>query len=146
MATIIDGPREFANPDDKETQIREYIRLSQSIDALENRKKELREVLMNVLDTEGEEDHNGNILYPFDEPIEGVIRLEKQRRASRKLDEDAAEAIIEAAGIADDVYQMVRTIDEDALMAAHYEGKITEEQIDEMFPVSVVWALRIPKK
>ena len=41
---------------------------------------------------------------------------------------------------------MVRVIDEDALMAAHYDGDITEEEIDEMFPVTVVWALRTPKK
>jgi hypothetical protein len=31
-------------------------------------------------------------------------------------------------------------------MAAHYEGKLTEEELDDMFPVSVVWALRTVKK
>jgi hypothetical protein len=41
---------------------------------------------------------------------------------------------------------MVRVIDEDALMASFYEEKITEEQIDEMFPVVITWALRTPKK
>ena len=146
MARVIDEPREFLNPDDPEAQIREYIKLSQTIDSLDKRKSELRTVLMGYIDADGVEDHNGNILYELDEPIDGVVRLEKQRRASRKLDETVAEEIIEAAGIADDVYKMVRVIDEDALMAAHYEDKITEEQIDAMFPVSVIWALRIPKK
>jgi hypothetical protein len=146
MAKPLGEPREFANPDDPETHIREYIRLSQTIDSLETRKKELRESLMAILDEEGYEDEKGNVLYEFDSPIEGAIRLEKQRRATRKLDEEVAEEVIEAAGIADDVYKMVRVIDEDALMAAYYEGKITEEQIDEMFPTTVVWALRTPKK
>jgi aminoglycoside phosphotransferase family enzyme len=79
-------------------------------------------------------------------PIDGVLRVEKSGRRTRKLDEDKATEIIEQQGIADDVYKMVRVIDEDALMAAYYEGKITEEQIDEMFPTTVVWALRVPKK
>lgn len=146
MARVIDEPREFLNPDDPEAQIREYIKLSQTIDSLDKRKSELRTVLMGYIDEDGVEDHNGNILYELDEPIDGVVRLEKQRRATRKLDEAVAEEVIESAGIADDVYKMVRVIDEDALMAAHYEDKITEEQIDAMFPVSVIWALRIPKK
>jgi hypothetical protein len=30
-------------------------------------------------------------------------------------------------------------------MAAHYEGKISEEELDEMFPISVTWALMTKK-
>lgn len=146
MPKAIDEPREFANPDDTQSQIREYIKLAQAIDSLEERKKDLRTKLFELLDAEGEEDEKGNVLYQFDSPIEGVTRLEKQRRATRKLDDEKAEEIIESAGISDDVYKMVRVIDEDALMAAYYEGKVTEDQIDEMFPTTIVWALRTPKK
>lgn len=146
MVQPIGGPREFINPDDPDAKIREYIKLSAALDSLEERRKELRTELFSILDDEGYEDDRGNIQLEFTSPIEGVVRLEKQRRSTRKLDEDKAAEIIEAAGIADDVYKMVRVIDEDALMAQHYEGKITEEQLDEMFPVTVVWALRTPKK
>ncbi len=132
--------------DDFDTQVREYVRVKETMDALEKRSKELREKILAVVDVDGYEDDKGNILYELDTPIDGVIRLEKQRRATRKLDEDKAEEIIEAKGLSDKVYKMVRVIDEDALMAAHYEGEITEQEIDEMFPVSVVWALRTPKK
>lgn len=146
MANVIDGPREFANPDDKETQIREYIKLSHTIDSLEDRKKELRSALFEILEVEGEEDEKGNLLLPLKEPIDGVIRVEKSGRRSRKIDETKAEEIIAARGLEDEVYKMVRVVDEDALMAAYYEDKLTEQELDEMFPVSVVWALRIPKK
>lgn len=146
MARPADEPREFGNPDDPNSQIREYIKLAQAIDSLEERKKDLRTKLFAILDEDGQEDEKGNVLYYFDSPIEGAVRLEKQRRATRKLDEEKAAEIIEAAGITDDVYKMVRVIDEDALMASYYEGKVTEEQIDEMFPTTVVWALRTPKK
>ena len=143
---IPEEPRFSGNPDDFDTQVREYVRVKETMDALEKRSKELREKILAVVDVDGYEDDKDNILYELDTPIDGVIRLEKQRRATRKLDEDKAEEIIEAKGLSDKVYKMVRVIDEDALMAAHYEGEITEQEIDEMFPVSVVWALRTPKK
>lgn len=139
-------PREFYDPDDFDSQVREFVRLKETIDSLDKRQKELRDKLMAVLDEDGYEDEKGNILYEFDTPVDGVVRLEKQRRATRKLDEEKAEEIINTKGIGEDVYKMVRVIDEDALMASYYDGKVTEEELDEMFPVSVIWALRTPKK
>lgn len=146
MARAANEPREFANPDDPTSQITEYIRIVASIDGMEERRKELREKIFAYLEEEGLEDEKGNLQLPLDTPIDGVLRIEKSGRRTRKLDEDKAAEIIEAAGIADDVYKMVRVIDEDALMASYYDGKVTEEQIDEMFPVTVTWALRTPKR
>lgn len=139
-------PRFSGNPDDFDTQVREYVRIKETVDSLEKRSKELREKILAVVDVDGYEDDKGNIIYDLDQPIDGVMRLEKQRRATRKLDDTKAEEIIEAKGLADKVYKMVRVLDEDAIMAAHYEGELSEEEIDEMFPVTVVWALRTPKK
>lgn len=139
-------PRFSGNPDDFDTQVREYVRIKETVDSLEKRSKELREKILAVVDVDGYEDDKGNIIYDLDRPIDGVMRLEKQRRATRKLDDIKAEEIIEAKGLADKVYKMVRVLDEDAIMAAHYEGELSEEEIDEMFPVTVVWALRTPKK
>ena len=146
MAKAIGEPREFSDPEKPESQITEYIRLVASIDHMDERRKELREKIFSYLEEEGYEDEKGNLQLPLATPIEGVLRLEKSGRRTRKLNEDKAEEIIESAGIADDVYKMVRVIDEDALMAAYYDGKITEEQIDEMFPTTVTWALRTVKK
>jgi hypothetical protein len=139
-------PREIYDPNDFNSQVREFIRLKETIESLDKRQKELRDKLMDAVDEDGYEDEKGNILYEFETPVDGVVRLEKQRRATRKLDELKAEELIEAKGISEDVYKMVRVIDEDALMASFYDGKITEEELDEMFPVNVVWALRTPKK
>jgi hypothetical protein len=146
MARASNEPREFSNPDDPTSQITEYIRIVASMDSMEERRKELREKIFAYLEEEGLEDEKGNIQLPLDTPIEGVLRIEKSGRRTRKLDDEKASEIIESAGIADDVYKMVRVIDEDALMASYYEGKVTEDQIDEMFPVVVTWALRTPKK
>jgi hypothetical protein len=147
MAQVVpEEPREFANPDDINTQIREYVRLKSSIAAMEARTKELHAKLMAELDQDGEEDDKGNIQLDLESEIDGVVRLEKQRRTKRTLDELKADEIIAEAGIEDDVYEMKRVINEDYLMAAFYNEKITEEQLDEMFPVVVTWALRTVKK
>ena len=146
MANVI--PEEvsrFSDPNDFSTQVREFVKLKATMDILEARQKELREKLFEQLDLNGEEDSKGNIQLDLGFDAEGIVRLEKQRRTTRKLNELAADAIIEEAGIGLEVYEMKRVINEDALMAAYYEGKVTEEQLDSMFPVTVTWALRTLK-
>jgi hypothetical protein len=147
MAKLIEEetPR-FLDPDTLEAQVSEYAKLKASMEVLETRSKQLREKLFEHLDLEGFEDEKGNIQLELPSPVDGVLRIEKQRRASRKLDEVTAETLIEEIGLSDEVYEMKRVLNEDALMAAFYEGKITEAQLDEMFPVSVIWALRTVKK
>jgi hypothetical protein len=147
MANIIpeEGVR-FQSPDSLEAQVREYLKVKETIEQMESRQRELREKLFEKIDEEGFEDDKGNILLEFDAAIDGIVRLEKGRRVTRKIDELKAEEIIEATGIGDDVYKTVRIIDEDALMAMLYQDKITEEQLDEMFPAKIVWALLTKKK
>jgi hypothetical protein len=147
MAKLIEEetPR-FLDPETIEAQVSEYAKLKASMEVLETRSKQLREKLFEHLDLEGFEDEKGNIQLELPSPVDGVLRIEKQRRASRKLDEVTAETLIEEIGLSDEVYEMKRVLNEDALMAAFYEGKITEAQLDEMFPVSVIWALRTVKK
>jgi hypothetical protein len=139
-------PKAFYNPEDLTTQIREFVRVKNTIDMMDARAKELRELLFQALDSEGEEDSSGNIQLFLKSPIDGVTRLEKQRRVSRKLNEDLAESIIESKGLGESVYEVKRVINEEALMAAYYNGDITEDELDEMFPATVTWALRTPKK
>lgn len=146
MARLIDEeiPR-FNDPDSIEAQINEYVMVKASIDLMDARIKELRGKLFERLDLEGFEDDKGNIQLELDTAIGGVLRLEKQRRVTRKLNEPRAEEILEAHGIADEVFELKRVLNEDLLMAAFYEDKITEEELDEMFPSNVVWALRTVK-
>lgn len=147
MAKVIEEEvARFADPESLEAQAREYIKLKASMDVLDQRAKVLRDHLFSFLENDGEEDDKGNIALDLPMVIDGIARIEKQRRASRALDELAAETIIEGLGLGDEVYEMKRVINEDALMAAYYEDKITEEQLDEMFPTKVTWALRTVKQ
>lgn len=148
MARISDVGEELriSDPDDLATQIREYARVKATIDMMDARAKELRDKLFAQLDTAGYEDEKGNMQLELETSIEGIVRIEKQRRVTRKLNEPKAEEILDANGLADDVFELKRVVNEDALMAAFYENKITEDELDQMFPASVTWALRTLKK
>jgi len=138
--------RKFADPNDFTAQVREYVRVKNTIDMMDARAKELRQKLFEVLDNQGEEDLKGNIVFALPAAVDGVVSLEKQRRVTRKLNEALAETLIEEKGIGDRVYEVKRVINEEALMAAYYDELLTEEELDSMFPANVVWALRTVKK
>jgi hypothetical protein len=147
MAKIIEEEsRVPMDPEDFQANAREYVMLKKTLDGLEARQKELREKLFAKLDLEGQEDSSGNMFIELTADIDGIRVIEKQRRTSRKLDENIAEALIAEKGLEDKLYKTIRVIDEDAVMAAHYNDELTEEEIDQMFPSKVTWALMTKKK
>lgn len=145
MSNRIEEEVRFADPNDLTHQVNEYLTLKVSLDALETRQKELRTAIFEKIETSGEVDENGNFFLQLPAIINGVSTLEKQRRVTRKLDELVAEQIIEENGLSETLYKTIRVVDEDALMAAHYEGKLSEDEIDRMYPSKVVWALMTKK-
>jgi hypothetical protein len=146
MARVSEEEQRFADPNDFLAKAKEYIMIKKQIDYLTDRQKTLREEVFSGLDTEGEFDSKGNLVFELDSPIEGVVRIVKQRKVSRKLDEPVAEEIIKGHHLEDTLYKTVQILDEEAIMASLYSGELTAEEIDIMFPESVTWALMIPKK
>lgn len=136
----------FEDPNSLTSQIREFVKLKEAVAHMEARQDELKAKLYAAMDSSGYEDDKGNIQLELDEPVDGVWRLEKQRRTKRKLDEARAEQLLADLGLTEEVYELKPVINEDALMAAFYEEKISEEQLDEIYPLSVIWALRTIKK
>lgn len=124
---------------------KKYAFLKAQLEFLEKEQKALRTELFSVLDTDGEEDDKGNIVLELPEEVDGYTSVVKQRRVSRKIDEEKAEEIITARGMEETLYKTVRVVDEDALMAALYNDELTEAEIDEMYPQSIVWALVLKK-
>jgi hypothetical protein len=142
---IEEETRTFVGPDDVAGQVKEYLYVKKNIDQMETRSKELRDRLFSHLDEDGYEDDKGNFQLELTADIDGIVRLEKQRRVTRKLNEPKADEILSELGLKDDIFVLTPVLDEDKLMAAFYEGKITEEQLDDMYPSTVVWALRTLK-
>mgnify|MGYP006276314629 FL=1 len=126
-------------------RVKKYSFLKSQLDYLEKEQKEERSKLFEVLDTEGEEDDKGNIFIDLPEEVDGIVAIVKERRVSRKINEAKAEEIIEAKGLQDKLFKTIRVIDEDALMAALYSDELTEEEVEEMYPQSIIWALKLKK-
>jgi hypothetical protein len=130
----------FTDPNTLEAQVAEYVKVKASMSILETRQKELRDKLFGHIDLLGETDTDGNIQLYLDEPIDCVARIEKQRKVSRKVDEEVAISLTQELGIYDSVFELKPVLNEDALMAAFYEDKITEDQLDSIFPPKITWA------
>ncbi|CAB4166951.1 hypothetical protein UFOVP964_50 [uncultured Caudovirales phage] len=140
-------PEENRNADETSliARAKKYSFLKSQLDYLDKEQKALRIELLEVLDLNGEEDDKGNIVLELPEEVDGFVSLVKQRRVSRKVDEFKAEELITSKGMEDTLYKTIRVVDEDALMAALYNEELTEEEIDEMYPQTVVWALVLKK-
>lgn len=145
MAKVKATEPRMVDENDLVIRARKYAFLKAQLDFLEKEQKELRLKLFENLDLEGEEDDKGNIVLELPQEVDGYVSIIKQRRVSRKIDEFRAEEIITEKGMEDTLYKMVRVVDEDALMAALYNDELSEEEVDEMYPSSITWALVLKK-
>ena len=59
---------------------------------------------------------------------------------------DVAEDILTKKGIKEACIKMMPILDESAIMAAFYEGHLTEQDIDTMFPSKVSYAFIVEMK
>jgi uncharacterized protein YebE (UPF0316 family) len=146
MARVKAEATRTADQDSLVNQAKEYAFIKSQMDYLEKQQKELREKLFEVLDTSGEPDDKGNIIVELPQEVDGFFSIVKQKRVSRKVDELVADEIITAKGMEETLYKTVRMVDEDALMAALYNDELTEEEIDQMYPQKITWALILSKK
>jgi len=122
-------------------KIRTYITLKNRVDDMSAERDSLKKDLIELVDTEGEPDESGHIWYRLPQEVEGINSLQRQRKVSQRLDPSVAESILKEKGIYDRCYQMVPVLDEAEVMACLYEGLLTEDEIDVMFPKHVTYVL-----
>lgn len=146
MAKVAVEDSRFADPNDVNAQAREYVYVKKQIDYLTDKSKTLRDQLFEHLDNDGEFDSKGSIVIELASDIDGIVAIKKERRVSRKIDEEKAAELIAEKGLENRLYKTVRVLDEDALMASLYSGDLTEAEIDMMYPEIVTWALKTLKK
>lgn len=124
--------------------LKQYNALKDQSDLLTNRMSEIKKRLTSAIDEIGNTDERGHIVLELD--VDGVNKkIMKQRRVSKSLDMDVAEELLTKRGIKDTCIKMVPMLDESAIMAAFYEGYLTEEDIDTMFPAKVSYAVILDK-
>ena len=117
-------------------EAKQFIALKEQIKFLTERQTEIKKRLQTALQEDGETDGRGHVFIELDEGI----KITNQRRESRNLDENVAEALLKQKGVYDECVKMIPVIQEDAVMAAVYKGQLTEGDIDAMFPTKVTYA------
>lgn len=124
---------------------RQYIVLKDEIGNLTSRQTELKSRIMIELD-QVEPDMNGHKVFEFIDKDLGDVKLTKQRRVSKTLDMSIADEILTRKGIRGACIKTVEVLDEAAIMSAFYEGHLTEQDIDAMFPAKESYAFLLTNK
>ena len=132
--------------EDKELKnnLRQYLMLKDELDMITKRQNEIKQRLIEVVDSVEADDRGHRVLTVEDETV-GDITLTRQRRVSKSLNMEVAEDILTKKGIKDQCIKMVPMIDEAEIMAAFYENYLTEEDIDAMFPSKISYAFLLDK-
>lgn len=104
--------------------------------------KELRPQLADFF-AHVEPDADGHRWADLPEEVEGVARIQYQRRVSNKPDPEAVERILSQHGLLDRCTKVehVVKVDEEEVMAAMYEGLLSEEEVSQMYPQTVTHAV-----
>ena len=133
------------NVEDMIDLVRQNATLKDRIDSTVAIQNDVKEKLRNGLKELGEVDDRGHVVVEINDDMTGIKRVLNQRKVSKSLDMDIAEDILKEKGLHERCVTMIPVLDEEAIMAAYYEGLVTEEDIDKMFPAKITWALVMSK-
>ena len=125
--------------------VRQTSLLKEEIDNLTKRQSEIKERITKDVISFGEEDDRGHIVIEIDDEVTGITKVMRQKRVSKSLDQSVAEDLLAEKGLKERCLQPIYILNEEQIMAAYYEGLLTEEDIDKMFPAKVTWALVMAK-
>ena len=127
------------------TKVVEFITLRRRIDDMTKQQSTIKSELSELVETEGEPDEKGNLWLRLPHEVDGFTALQRQRKVSQSLDEDVAIELLKSKGLYDRCYTMMPILKEDEVMACLYEGLLSEEEVDSMFPKKVTWAFLTSK-
>lgn len=128
-----------------ETQFRLFALDKKSMDSIKAHQDQTKKALLTVLEDHGSKDDKGHLWIEFDGPVEGYTGMQRQRRVSQAIDDQATDDLLTERGLRGKCYKMVEVLDQDAVMALLYEGELTEADIDTMFPTTISYAF-VPVK
>lgn len=140
MAKAAPPTRSVEDKSELDYLIAEYIHLRDEEKGIAARKKNLRDQLMALVERDGEFDSNGNQFIELP-PGSEVEVVQRQRRTSRSTDIEEAHRILADKGMEEQAFVMVPTLDEEFVWKQVFEGRITDDELDEIFPVKETYAL-----
>lgn len=129
------------------TYVSQFLTLKRETDQLAKRRDEIRDRLKALLETEGYTDDKGSLYVDLEKAVEGPDGklygvLKNERRVSQVLNEEKATAMVQEKGLGDRCIVLVPTLDEEEVLKAHYEGLISQEEVDSIFETRETYAFR----
>lgn len=111
----------------------------------------LKRNLMKLLEDSGKEAGNKRTLdlddaltfvsYKDGKPHEKVIvGIERRERVANRLNEDKAMALLEKKKLVEECTETIVVLKEDAILAANYQGKITDKELANVYEESSTYA------
>ena len=140
MANIEKPSRSVSTEDGVLGKVRNFVFLKNKIDDATKELTKVKSYLSDLVDTDGEADDKGHLWYQLPEEVDGYVSLKRERRVSQSLDLDEAERILKEKGLDSRCFVTMPVLNEDEVMACLYEGLLTEEDVDTMFPKKITWA------
>jgi hypothetical protein len=133
------------NKEEIQADIRQFATLKEQVDLITKRMNEVKKNLTDAVDTYGEVDGRGHIVLELGDESVGVVSLTKQRRATPSPDMEAIERILKEKELWDRCIVMVPEVNKDEVMAASFDNLLSEEEIQEMYPLNVSYAFFMNK-
>ena len=143
MARAADSVRVVQPTDDLSSTLKEYKYYRDQIKEMKALQQPLHDRLVEMIDSDGETDDQGNVFLPLRKEYDGVRLVQKTRRVSSVLNQEAAEDILSGLGLWEKCTEVVRVVNQDAIMEALYEGELTEADIDCIYEQKITWALNL---
>lgn len=124
--------------------VSELVQAKAQQKALKSRQDQVTKRLKAHIEETGYQDDQGHIWLDLDEPVDGCVALQMQRKVGQTLNEEKAEEILKAKGIYDQCTTTITVVDQEKVYAALYDGTLTEDDAEAMFPKVVSYALMTP--
>lgn len=136
------------NNDPLPEEARQYVTLKGSHKELGQRIRDLRDRIIGRVESSGYDVEGGHQMLDLpDEVVEatGIKGFKREKRVSQSFREDDLMEMLKEKGLYKEVTKTVRVLDEEALSAAVFEGKISEAELNSCVDEKVSWALTMEK-
>jgi hypothetical protein len=144
--------RQKPSTTDLELEVQDYLQARSMRERSEYREKKGKEALMETLEKVGEVQDGGHRILMLNDPIpyaeykggkakdRKVAAIRRVRRSSQKLDSERAKKLLMRKGMWAECTITEVVINEDALVAAIFEGRITDKEAATLYEESESFA------
>lgn len=119
----------------------EWLGIKAQATMVSKRQKELHDRMCAQMEIDGYQDEKGSYYVDFEEDeVDGYVGLQYRCQEKPLLDEERAEELLTEKGLLEKCVVMVPELDQAAIYAAHQEGLISQEELDEIFVKNITYA------